>query len=63
MLDYAFDEHTKAAGYGAMEPATWQNQIDLYARLGQFTKRVPKLDEVMTMDILNRTADTRPKIG
>ncbi len=63
MLDYAFDEHTKVAGYGAMDPATWQDQIDLYAALGQFTKRTPKLDEVITMAILNRTADTRPKIG
>ena len=63
MLDYAFDEHTRTAGYGAMDPATWQEQIDLYAALGQFTKRVPKLDEVMTMDILNRTADARPRIG
>lgn len=62
MLDYCFDEHTLAGGYGTMEPATWQDQIDLYAQLGQFTKRVPKLEEVMTMDILARTAD-RPKIG
>jgi len=63
MLDYAFDEHTHAAGYGTMDPATWQEQIDLYAQLGQFTKRVPKRDEVMTMAILERTADARPKIG
>jgi predicted metalloenzyme YecM len=41
-----------------MDPAVWQDQIDLYAQLGQFTKRVPKLDEVMTLDILNATADS-----
>ena len=58
-----FDEHTKAGGYGTMDPAVWQDQIDLYASLGQFTKRTPKLDEVMTLAILNATADTRPKIG
>ena len=56
MLDYAFDEHTKAGGYGTMDPAVWQDQIDLYAKLGQFTKRTPKLDEVMTLTILNATA-------
>jgi NitT/TauT family transport system substrate-binding protein len=63
MLDYCFDSHTKQAGFGAMEPAVWQSQIDLYAKLEQFTKRVPKLDEVMTMDILKATADARPKLG
>ncbi len=63
MLDYAFDEHTKLAGYGAMERSVWQSQIDLYASLDQFTKRVPKVDEVMTTAILDATADSRPKIG
>jgi NitT/TauT family transport system substrate-binding protein len=38
----------QAEGWGTMDPAVWQNQIDLYAELGQFSKRTPKLDEVMT---------------
>ena len=42
MLSYAFDEATKAGGYGTMDPAVWQDQIDLYSSLGQFTKRTPK---------------------
>ncbi len=63
MLEYAFSEKTKAEGWGTMDPAVWQEQIALYAELGQFTKRVPKLDEVMTLDILKATADARPKIG
>jgi NitT/TauT family transport system substrate-binding protein len=63
MLDYAFDEHTKAGGFGIMDPAVWQDQIDLYASLGQFTKRVPKVDEVMTLDILKATDAARPRIG
>jgi len=63
MLGYTFDERTKVAGYGTMEPSVWQNQIDLYASLDQFSKRVPKLDEVMSMAILEATADGRPKIG
>ena len=63
MLDYCFDEHTKAAGYGAMEASVWQDQIDLYASLGQFTKRTPKVDEVMTLDVLKATMAGRPKIG
>jgi NitT/TauT family transport system substrate-binding protein len=63
MLDYCFDEHTKLAGYGAMEASVWQDQIDLYASLGQFTKRTPKVDEVMTLDILKATSAGRPRIG
>ena len=46
MLAYAFSDKTKAEGWGTMDPAVWQEQIALYAELGQFTKRVPKLDEV-----------------
>ncbi|HUB12870.1 MAG TPA: ABC transporter substrate-binding protein [Acetobacteraceae bacterium] len=63
MLDYAFDENTRQHGYGAMDPKIWQDQIDLWAKLGQFTKRTPKLDEVMTLKILNATTAARPKIG
>jgi NitT/TauT family transport system substrate-binding protein len=63
MLDYTFDERTKQGGYGTMEPDVWKDQINLYASLNQFTKRTPKLDEVMTLDILKATADSRPRIG
>jgi NitT/TauT family transport system substrate-binding protein len=63
MLQYAFSDTTKTEGWGAMDPAIWQDQITLYAELGQFSKRVPKLDEVMTLDILKMTADARVKLG
>lgn len=63
MLEYAFSAKTKAEGWGTMDPAVWQEQIALYAELGQFTKRVPKLEEVMTLDVLKATADARPKLG
>ncbi len=63
MLSYCFDESTKANGYGTMDPAIWQDQISLWSRLGQFPARTPKLDEVMTMDILEATRDSRPKLG
>ena len=63
MLKYAFNENTKTNGWGAMDPAVWKEQIDLYAELGQFTKRVPKVEEVMTLDILNATGNARPRIG
>ncbi len=63
MLQYAFSDKTKTEGWGAMDPAVWQEQIALYAELGQFSKRVPKVDEVMTLDILKMTADGRVKLG
>ena len=63
MMKFAFSAKTKTEGWGTMDPAIWQDQIDLYAKLGQFSKRTPKLDEVMTLDILKASADARPKIG
>jgi NitT/TauT family transport system substrate-binding protein len=63
MLDYCFDEATRAHGYGTMDPAIWQEQITMWSSLGQFSKRTPSVDEVMTKEILDATADTRPKLG
>ncbi len=63
MLKFAFSPRTKADGWGTMDPAVWKDQIDLYAELGQFSKRVPKVEEVMTLDILKATAGARPRIG
>jgi NitT/TauT family transport system substrate-binding protein len=63
MMKFAFSAKTKTEGWGTMDPAIWQDQIDLYAKLGQFSKRTPKLDEVMTLDVLKASADARPKIG
>jgi len=63
MLSYCFDGSTKLAGYGTMDAKVWQDQIDTWSALGQFSKRTPKLDEVMTMDILDATKDSRPKVG
>jgi NitT/TauT family transport system substrate-binding protein len=63
MLQYAFSSRTAAEGWGTMDPEVWREQIDLYAQLGQFTRRTPRLEEVMTLDILRMTGDMRPKIG
>jgi NitT/TauT family transport system substrate-binding protein len=61
MLRYSFSELTKAQGWGAMDPAVWQEQIALYAQLGQFTAKTPKLEDVMTLDVLKATAAARVK--
>ena len=62
MMGYAFNDLTKANGWGTMDPAVWQDQISLYSQLGQFSKRTPKLDEVITMEVLNATRDARVKV-
>ena len=62
-LSLAFNEATKKSGWGTMDPAVWQDQIDLYSKLGQFTKRTPKLDEVITLDLLDATKNSRPHFG
>src|SRR5947208_5473464 len=62
MMGYAFNDLTKTNGWGTMDPGVWQDQISLYSQLGQFSKRTPKLDEVMTMEILNSTRDARAKV-
>ncbi len=43
--------------------ADWQAQIDAYANLGQFSNGAPKVEDIMTLDVLGATADVRPKIG
>jgi NitT/TauT family transport system substrate-binding protein len=63
MLQYAFSDSTKTEGWGAMDPKVWQDQIDLYSQLGQFSRKTPKLEEVVTFDILKATAEGRVKIG
>jgi len=62
MMTYAFNDLTRANGWGTMDPAVWQDQISLYSQLGQFSKRTPRLDEVMTMEILKSTRDARLRV-
>ncbi len=61
MLRYSYGELTKTQGWGAMDPAIWQEQISLYSQLGQFTAKTPKLEDVMTMDVLKATVAARTK--
>ena len=63
MLKFAFNENTRKNGWGAMDPKVWQDQIDQYAGLGQFSKRVPKLGDVAYFDVLEATAGDRARIG
>ena len=58
-------QHTKLAGYAA---ARWIRRCGRIrsipgAQLGQFASAPPKLDEVMTLDILNATQDSPAESG
>jgi NitT/TauT family transport system substrate-binding protein len=61
MLAYSFGDAARAGGWGTMDPAIWQDQISLYSELGQFTAKTPKVDEVITLDILKATQAARLK--
>ena len=61
MLAYSFGEVARAQGWGSMDPANWQDQIALYSELGQFTARTPKVEDVITLDILKATQAARQK--
>ena len=61
MLAYSFGDAARAGGWGTMDPAIWQDQIALYSDLGQFTAKTPKVDEVITLDILKATQAARLK--
>ncbi|MEM5503125.1 ABC transporter substrate-binding protein [Ahrensia kielensis] len=63
VLAYSFNEKTEAKGWGTMTKENWQNQIDIYDSLEQFTNETPEVDDIMTLDVLEATADTRPTFG
>ncbi len=63
LMKFAFNETTKADGWGTMSTDNWAAQIKTYADLGQFTDKVPTVDEVMTLSVLDATTDVRKKVG
>ncbi|SLN43217.1 ABC transporter substrate-binding protein [Oceanibacterium hippocampi] len=63
VLGFSFTDKTKAKGWGTMETDNWAEQIEIYAKLDQFKGEVPKVEDVMTLAVLEATADVRPKIG
>ncbi|MCR4268130.1 ABC transporter substrate-binding protein [Nitratireductor sp. ZSWI3] len=63
LMEYAFNDITAANGWGSMDPANWQRQIETYEALGGFEAPPPKVEDVVTMSVLEATAAERPKIG
>ena len=63
VLGFSFNDTTAKEGWAAMNKENWKTQIDVYSSLGQFKGDVPTVDDVMTLSILEATADTRKKVG
>lgn len=63
VLDFSFGSVTKEHGWGAMNRDNWAAQVDTYASLDQFKGTVPTVDDVMTLSVLEATADIRKKVG
>lgn len=59
LLKYAFDDNTEADGWGAMNRDVWQRQLDTWAELKQFKGATPKLDDIVTFDVLDATKEAR----
>ena len=62
LMGYAFNQATQTQGWGTMEAKVWEEQIAMYGQLGQFQRGQPKVDDVMTMDVLNATRSSRLKV-
>lgn len=62
-IAYSFNQNTAQSGWGVMTRENWQSQIDTYDALEQFTNGAPAVDDVMTLEVLERTAAARPVYG
>ena len=63
LMDFSFNDATKANGWGTMTADNWAAQIDTYSKLGQFKNATPTVEDVMTTAILDATADVRKQVA
>lgn len=57
IFDFIFPDGSNE--WGAMDADIYEQQMDIYERLGLFEGERPSVDDIMTMDILAATADAR----
>jgi NitT/TauT family transport system substrate-binding protein len=60
---FSFNANTATGGWGTMNAANWQAQIDIYDQLGQFEGGAPKLEDLVDFSVLEATAADRPTYG
>lgn len=63
IMELSFDAATAENGWATFDPASLEEQLSLYDRIGQYPNGRPKLEDVYTTKILEMTADLRPRIG
>ena len=63
LKQFAVSELAASDGWGAFEPNIWQEQIDMFSELKQFSAEAPKIDDVMTTAILDATKGQRARIS
>ncbi|WP_334064502.1 ABC transporter substrate-binding protein [Limimaricola cinnabarinus] len=63
VLDFVFTDATAESGWGTMNREKWEAQLAAYADLGQFDGDAPSVDDVMTLEILEMTADARREVS
>lgn len=57
IFDFVFPDGSDE--WGVMDPELWQEQMDIYDRLGLFEGPKPEVEQVMTTEILEATTDAR----
>jgi NitT/TauT family transport system substrate-binding protein len=63
IMSLTFDDGTKEHGWGWYTQEKLTTQIDLFKKIGKFPTTAPVIDECVTWEILEMTADERPKLG
>jgi NitT/TauT family transport system substrate-binding protein len=63
IMSLSFDETTKEHGWGWYTREKLSAQIDLFKEIGKFPGKVPAVEDCATWEILEMTADARPKLG
>lgn len=63
LLEFEFTDATAEQGWGTMDESVWQDQLDTWASLNQFKGGTPTVQDLVSFDILEATADARPKVG
>jgi NitT/TauT family transport system substrate-binding protein len=64
VMGLSFDKDTAANGWGTFDPARIQETLDLFSSIDFFKeKKSPKLADFVTLQILDATKATRPRLG
>lgn len=63
IMQLSFDEETNANGWGWHSKEQLGAQLELFENIGMFEGKVPDLEDCVTWDILDMTADVRPRLG